>query len=95
MKTFSVSEARAHLRTVLDHVRRGEDVTITQNGEPVAVVVSPSALRFRRLDPKVQEKMAVLEAIEADGSAWPPERGLTGRRADELVADVRAGRDAR
>lgn len=39
MKTVGVSEAKAHLAQLLDDVERGEEVTITRHGRPVARLV--------------------------------------------------------
>jgi prevent-host-death family protein len=46
--TISVSEARATLPDMVDRVQAGEEITITRHGVPVAVLVSPGALRPRR-----------------------------------------------
>ena len=41
MKTLPLSEAKAKLSSLIDEVRdRDEEVTITRNGRPVAVLVS-------------------------------------------------------
>ena len=42
MKTLSLSEAKARLSGLLDDVeRRDEEIVITRNGRPAAVLVSP------------------------------------------------------
>ncbi len=42
MKTLSLSEAKAKLSRLVEAVeRRGEEVVITRNGRPAAVLVSP------------------------------------------------------
>jgi len=96
MATMTVSEARAALPQVLDRVLAGEEVTLTRHGQPVAVVVRPDRLRSRRADAALGDAERV-SALLADGrrrrlAARP---GLTEARADELVADVRAGRSRR
>jgi prevent-host-death family protein len=48
MTTVPVSEARATLPDIVDRVQAGEEVTLTRHGVPVAVLVSPTALRSRR-----------------------------------------------
>lgn len=40
-------EAKTHLAELLDRVERGESITITRRGRPVAVL-SPAASRTRR-----------------------------------------------
>lgn len=39
MDSYSLSEARANLRLLLNRVADGEEVTITRHGQPVAVVI--------------------------------------------------------
>jgi prevent-host-death family protein len=96
MTTMTVSEARAALPDVLDRVERGEEVTLTRHGRPVAVVVRPDSLRSRRaargLLAAEQTRAALTAARERPLSAAPH---LTATRADELVAAIRADRDAR
>jgi plasmid stability protein len=44
MAVMTVSEARAALPDVLDRVAKGEEVTITRHGRPVAVVMRPDVI---------------------------------------------------
>lgn len=39
MKTVGVSEAKTHLAQLLDDVERGEEITITRHGRPVAKLI--------------------------------------------------------
>ena len=39
MDQIGASEAKRHLPRLLDHVARGESLTITRHGKPVAVVL--------------------------------------------------------
>jgi len=41
MKTVGSYEAKTHLPRLLDEVERGERITITKHGRPVAVLVPP------------------------------------------------------
>jgi antitoxin (DNA-binding transcriptional repressor) of toxin-antitoxin stability system len=79
----------------LDRVTSGEEVTITRRGRAVAVVVQPDGLRIGR----AQAAAAVSQVREAllAGKRSPdvPGEGLSRTRAEELIADVRASRDAR
>ncbi len=95
MDIISASEARAMLPAVLDRVQAGAEVTITRHGHPVAVVVRPDRLRLRRSDALDASARAVRTAIEDARSAPVPITGLSTDRADEVVAQVRAGRSAR
>ena len=93
---MSVSEARAALPQLLSRVQDGEEVTITRHGQPVAVLVRPDILQRRRaevvLDDAGRIHDLLTEAAAADLSDGP---GLTTERAEELIGQIRAGRDAR
>lgn len=96
MVAMTVSEARAALPSVLDRVAEGEEVIITRHGEPVAVVLRPDALRVRRAGAALESAAQVRDLLVAGRSSpLPRGDGLTEARADELVAEVRAGRDRR
>jgi antitoxin (DNA-binding transcriptional repressor) of toxin-antitoxin stability system len=93
---MTVSEARAALPEVLDRVADGEEVTITRHGRPVAVVVRPDILWSRRSTPALDDAGRIHALLtEAASAELPAGPGLTTRRAEELIAEIRAGRDAR
>lgn len=93
--TMSVSEARASLPAVLDRVVDGDEITITRNGRPVAVVIRPDRLRSRRAVALFEEAELLRERMEEAGRRPLSElKGLPPGRADELVAQLRADRDA-
>lgn len=96
VSSVSVSEARATLPSLLDRVIAGEEVTITRHGQPVAVVVRPDALRVRRTERAFAEAQAVHEILER-GRQTPLEAkgSMSLERAEELIAEIRAGRDGR
>ena len=90
---ITVSDARARLSEILDRVAQGEEVVLTRHGKPVAVVVNPDALRARGASAALAEAARVRQAIElARGRSLPPD-GIGAKRADELVAELRADRD--
>jgi antitoxin (DNA-binding transcriptional repressor) of toxin-antitoxin stability system len=96
MTTMSASQARAALPDILDRVAAGEEVTITRHGEVVAIVLRPDAVRVRRADvalASAERLHGILDAARAKRLDEAPP--LSRRRADELVADVRATRAAR
>ena len=96
MTTMTVSEARAALPEVLDRVAGGEEVTITRHGRPVAVVVRPDILWSRRARGVLDDAERIHELLTVAAAAPLPEgRGLTAQRAEELIGEIRAGRDAR
>lgn len=95
---MSVSEARAALPSLLTRVEEGEEVTLTRHGKAVAVLVRPDVLRRRRnaaLFEKADELRRMLEDARNRPLPDLTKGGLTPQRADELVAQIRADRDAR
>jgi prevent-host-death family protein len=96
MRAMTVSEARAALPELLSRVEGGEEVTITRHGRPVAVLVRPDALRSRRAGAVLQDAERIHELLtEAASAARPGGSGLTMQRAEDLISQIRAGRDAR
>jgi antitoxin (DNA-binding transcriptional repressor) of toxin-antitoxin stability system len=94
--TVTVSEARASLPHILARVGAGDEVTITRHGKPVAVVVRPDALRVRRADGALAVAASVSELLDRGRRSPLAERPtLSDERAQELVADLRAGRSRR
>ncbi len=55
MKTVGSYEAKTHLPRLLDEVAKGEEITITKHGVPVAVLVPPSEARRRSVDEVIEE----------------------------------------
>jgi antitoxin (DNA-binding transcriptional repressor) of toxin-antitoxin stability system len=95
MVMMTVSEARTALPDLLSRVEGGEEVTITRHGRPVAVLVRPDALRSRRAHAALEGAEAIHQLIAAAARAAPEGAGLTEARAEELIAEIRSGRDAR
>lgn len=98
MLTMTVSEARADLARVVDRVQEGGEVTLTRHGKPVAVIIRPDMLRVRR--PAAQEAIAAAERLhdwieEARTTPLSSMCGISSEYAEELVADVYAGREDR
>ncbi len=50
METVGAYEAKTHLPKLLERVRKGERITITKHGVPVAVMLPPEFQR--KADPK-------------------------------------------
>ncbi len=97
MATMTVSEARAALPEVLDRVADGEEITITRHGRPVAVVLRPDIVWSRSRAQRVLAEAESLHRLLADAGDKPlgQPTGLSERYAEELIRDIRAGRDAR
>ena len=95
-KPVTVSEARATLPQLLDRVIAGEEVTITRHGKPVAVVVRPDTLRARRADRALAGAQEVRELLErARQTPLAAEGSISPEWGEELVREVRVGRDSR
>ncbi len=93
---MTASEARAALPELLSRVEEGEEVTITRHGRAVAVLVRPDALRSRRAEAALGDAARIRDLLtEAAVSPLPDRPGLTEERAAELIAEIRASRDAR
>ena len=94
VSSLSVTAARAALPELLERVQRGEEVTITKHGRPVAVVVRPDTLRSRRADRAFAGAAEVARLLQEAGRNSAFGRpGLSAVRAQELVAELRSDRD--
>jgi antitoxin (DNA-binding transcriptional repressor) of toxin-antitoxin stability system len=91
--TLTVSAARAALPDLVERVTNGEEIILTRHGRPVAVVVRPDALRVRRGEGALASAANLRERLRAARSVVRPVlEGVSRKRADTLVADLRAGR---
>ncbi|MCA8908157.1 MAG: type II toxin-antitoxin system prevent-host-death family antitoxin [Rhodospirillaceae bacterium] len=81
MKTVQSTEAKAHLAQLLSDVERGETITITRHGKPIARLVPASA------DEQEQRRAAVAELRQ-----WRQNRLKTGMTVDEILAARDEGR---
>jgi antitoxin (DNA-binding transcriptional repressor) of toxin-antitoxin stability system len=96
MSRMSVTEARASLPAILDRVIAGEEVTITRHGREVAVLVRPDAIRVRRADHALAEAERLRSLVDQGRNARLADAPVvSAERAEELVADVAAGRSTR
>jgi prevent-host-death family protein len=96
MSSVPVSEARATLPDILERVQAGEEVTLTRHGVPVAVVVSPTALRARRATTAFQ-LASELGRLMDDARHRPLGRtsSIDTATAERWVAELDAARRAR
>jgi antitoxin (DNA-binding transcriptional repressor) of toxin-antitoxin stability system len=93
MAQLSVSEARAILPEILDRVERGEEVTITRHGRPVAVLLRPDAVRARRAEEAIGRAREVADLVSAARGRPLPEPALSAEHARDWVDAMRADRD--
>jgi prevent-host-death family protein len=95
MVTLNVSQARASLPELLTRVEDGEEVTITRHGRPVAVLVRPDSVRSRA-NVIIEDAGRVHDLLAAAAASdLPTDQGLTRERAEELISEIRSGRDSR
>jgi antitoxin (DNA-binding transcriptional repressor) of toxin-antitoxin stability system len=95
MAVMTVSEARAALPEVLNRVADGEEITITRHGRPVAVIVRPDVLWSRsRAQDLLDEAERLNEILREAGTRPRSAAGISAEYAEELVAAIRADRDA-
>lgn len=78
MKTVGAYQAKTHLPRLLERVRRGESVTITKHGRPVARLVPVAA------DDKAHAERAANRIRER-------RRRLRGAPLAELIATIHEG----
>ena len=96
MAVMTVSEARAALPEVLNRVADGEEVTITRHGKPVAVIVRPDVLWSRtHAGDLLAEAEQLNEMLREAGKRPRSTGGISAEYAEELIAEIREGRDRR
>ena len=94
MLSITVTEARARMREVLEHVKAGEEVEFSQNGQVVAVLVHPSKLRRQIRTPNTLASellMANFNRLKQEKSQ--PSASLNPGRSNDLVKELRLERD--
>ena len=75
MNTISVSEAKMKLSALVDSVREtDEEIVITKNGRPVAVLVSPDEFESWRETDKVRFDAGLMEEIKSGLEALKKDR---------------------
>jgi len=95
MTAITISQARAVLPVLLRRVEEGEEITITRHGQAVAVLVRPDVLR-PRMEVVIEDSVRIHVLVAAaPGTELPGRSGLTLARAEQLIDEIRAGRDGR
>lgn len=67
MKTIGAYEAKTHLPRLLDEVARGETITITKHGVPVARLVPPEREAVRDTGAAIDQWLKIRQGIRLDG----------------------------
>lgn len=89
-ETLPLSEVKAHLSELVDRVEGQHDrVTITRNGRPAAVLLSPDDLESLEETLEIMSDRALMEAIAEGGEA-----ARTGHvhSLEEIKSDLAARR---
>ncbi|MDQ3127113.1 MAG: type II toxin-antitoxin system prevent-host-death family antitoxin [Chloroflexota bacterium] len=67
MRTIGAYEAKTHLPRLLDEVAKGERITITKHGQPVAVLVPPGAAGAVDVDAQMLRFQELRKGIRLGG----------------------------
>ena len=78
MKTVGAYEAKTHLARLLDEVAKGDTITITKNGVPVAMLVPTRDARHR----PIQEAITALREFRRG-------KALGGLKVRQLIEEGR------
>ena len=94
MLNVTVTEARARMREVLEHVKAGEEVEFSQNGQVVAVLVHPSKLRRPIRTPNtLASEQLIANFNRLKQEKLQPTISLKKGRSEELIQELRLERD--
>ena len=92
---WTVSGARATLPDIVERVQAGDEIILTRHGQPVAVVVRPDTLKVRRAVEALAAAATIHEALARGRTTQLTRATISAKRADELVAGIRADRTRR
>jgi prevent-host-death family protein len=67
MRTVGAQEAKAHLSQLIEEVTRGEQVAITKNGTPVALLVPVPSLQKRDAREVIRQMRELRRGITLGG----------------------------
>lgn len=88
MRTLPLTDAKARLSELIDQVeRRDERVTITRNGRPVAVLVSPDELEGWQETLEIVKDAPFMEGIRRGLVDLKRGRSYTLREVDAILAE--------
>ena len=69
MKTVGIREARQNITALIEHVKKGREVTITDRGKPVARLIGPPPLLSEKPFPDLSEFRKSLNLPPGTGDA--------------------------
>jgi prevent-host-death family protein len=67
MRSIGAYEAKTHLPRLLDEVAKGERITITKHGMPVAILIPPGTLPARDVESLMQRVRELRKGNRLDG----------------------------
>jgi prevent-host-death family protein len=70
MQTIGAFEAKTHFSALLEQVERGEQVTITKHGRPVAKLVPTTVVDNVRIRQAIQQLKEFSRTNTLDGLDW-------------------------
>lgn len=80
METVGVFEAKTHLSALLDRVAKGEEITITRHGVPVAMLMPVSVAERKLSHKEIVEGMRELRQKVKPGKMTVRQMVEEGRR---------------
>lgn len=80
MRTVGAYEAKTHLAQLLDEVERGETITITRHGVPVAQLVPPQTRRREDIAEAIEKLRELSQGITLGDDLTIKELIEEGRR---------------
>ena len=79
MLTVGAFEAKTHLSSLLERVRRGEEIIITRHGKPIARLVPAAVADRARIDETISKLKTLRKGSSLGGLHWKDLRD-EGRR---------------
>lgn len=67
MKTVGAYEAKTHLSPLLEEVAKGETITITKHGVPVAMLVPPETRHYASPGEAIDAWLELRKGVRLDG----------------------------
>ncbi len=67
MQSIGAYEAKTHFAQLLDAVERGETITITRHGAPVAVIAPPADARRHDVAAVIADLRALRRTVKLNG----------------------------
>jgi prevent-host-death family protein len=89
--TMTVTEARANFRQVIERVKGGEEIPLSQNGEVVAVLIHPKRLSSRIVSSNMiaaQDRLAMLKRFQSQNTLLHVDTAISEDEVNAMVNDV-------